>query len=296
MVAEAVEGFGVEGGGDEVLMARDGGGDGETFEVDDGGVAAVGDACAVGAGAIDTGDIAEVFDGASAEEGGPGLMAGGGPIGADDEEVVVQFFIPEPDGEAEVVADSGFDAPTAPLEGDAPAAAGYLRGFGACAEGMGLVVGAVGAVGEDVVEAVVDGAGLADGPCADEEGIVAGGEGACPLESGAFGFFGEGSHGVGEACGEGLGNDEDIGFNPCEGFFDEASVSLGVFPKDVLLEAGECQSAPHSHGSSHSILVLGNNDFIASCCLSVRRHPRMSRSRSEAARGESATVAGKSVI
>ena len=47
VVAEAVEGFGVEGGGDEVLMARDGGGDGETFEVDDGGVAAVGDACAI---------------------------------------------------------------------------------------------------------------------------------------------------------------------------------------------------------------------------------------------------------
>ena len=79
--------------------------------------------------------------------------------------------------------------------------------FSAHAEGVGLVVIAIGAVGLNPMEPVDDGVwGDLDGPGADREGVVelshVVGEGI----GGTLGRLGHGGHVVGEAGGEGFGH------------------------------------------------------------------------------------------
>ena len=141
--------------------------------VDDGGSAGVVDAGGVGADAVAAYDVSEVLDGTGFDEGGPGLVTGAGPIGTDDHEVVVEVGgVAQPFGEAQVVTDGWADGPAAPLDKGVATAAGDLGGFAAHAEGVGFVVIMVLSVGLDEVHAVVDDTSVADGPGADEEGIV----------------------------------------------------------------------------------------------------------------------------
>ena len=242
MLAESVEGIGVKDGGGHAGGGGRKGGDVEAFEVDNGTVACVGYADAIGAYTVDTHSIAEVFDGASAEECGPGFVARARPVGTKQKEVVVEGVgVAEPAGETEVVAYGGLDAPTAPLEDFATGAASQLCMFSAHADGVGLVVIAIGAVGLNPMEPVDDDArGDLDSPGADKEGVVelchAVGEGI----GGALGRLGHGCHVVGKAGGEGFGHYQEVGSSAegRKGLFNHAAVGVGLFPGYVLLE--EC--------------------------------------------------------
>ena len=179
--------------------------------VDDGGAAGVVDAGGVGADAVAAGDVGEVLDGTGFEKGGPGLVTGAGPVGTDNHEVVVEVGgVAQPLGETQVITDGRTDGPAAPLDKGVTTAAGNLRGFAAHAEGVGFVVIMVLSVGLDEVHAVVDYALVADGPGADEEGVVEAGNLNSEVEGGAKGLLGLKSHVVAEACVECFGDDKDV--------------------------------------------------------------------------------------
>src|SRR5690606_32901423 len=127
------------GGAYDLVFAAFAGGIAE--EVDDGAVASVVDVVAVGADAVEAGDVAEVLDGAGAQQGLPGVGAGCGPVGDEELQVEVEGAgafdvkaVAGEDGEAQVVADERADAPTFPFDGEAVAAGGVAFVFAGVAE------------------------------------------------------------------------------------------------------------------------------------------------------------------
>ena len=98
-MAEGNESIGVKDSGGHAGGGGRKGGDVEALEVDNGTVACVGYADAVGADSVDTHGIAEVFDGAGTEECGPGFVARARPVGTKQKEVVVEGVgVAEPAG------------------------------------------------------------------------------------------------------------------------------------------------------------------------------------------------------
>ena len=187
-------------------------------EIDHRAVTVVADPIAVLAHPVQAGDIAQVLDRSGAQQGLPGVVARRRPVGDVQRQVVVQRLGPldvvavaREHREPQVVADQRTDPPTLPFH-DQPVTAGRVAlVFVGVTEQVALVIVRHTAIGSDEQQAVVHAVAVADLHAAGDGGAQLRRLRTHPRESLAFHRLGGVQRLVGEAAGEGLRQQHQVG-------------------------------------------------------------------------------------
>lgn len=172
------------------------------MSLDEGSTVGIDDACAsivaakvVVADAVDTYDVALVFDGTCTQECVPYVATRRGPVGNVDEAVVGRIgfvgskgYVATEAWEAEVVAYLQTEAHPTPLYDDALCAGGVAALLTSIGEEMALVVVGDLTIGDDEVETVVVGSLLADGHGTCKGSMAFAGYATHPLQALIVGF------------------------------------------------------------------------------------------------------------
>ena len=91
MLAEGVKLSLVEGDGDELVTSGYGFSQRKAFVVDEGAVACIVATYAIHPASVASQHVAKVFDGAGLQQSAPGFVAAARPVGADEQQVVVEI-------------------------------------------------------------------------------------------------------------------------------------------------------------------------------------------------------------
>ena len=226
---------------DEALLPVGHGGERLAVRADEGGAAVVG-AGGIRADAVGGEHIAGILDGAGAGERVPRETAHVGPVGHEDDGVIV-VAVAQPNGEAQVVANRQQETYAAPFHDDAPVARDEALSLAAVAEEVSLVVVLEGPVRPDEEESVCASAGIGRNLQRDAAGD-GGAEFRClalhPGETGAgFLLHGRSLEG-GEAGGEHFREDVQVGLRGGgEQTVEVAEVAFRVTPEDILLDEAD---------------------------------------------------------
>ena len=203
---------------------------------------------------VDTCHIALVLDGTCPQQCRPRLMARGWPVGADQQQVVVELScmsivaVAQPYGETQVIADGGTDAPAAPFEADRLPTRRQLARLAAHAERVRFVVAAIRAVRSHPVQTVVYHARfVTHRPGGDKQRIVARRHTTGKVKCHAIRHIGHLRHIVAETGGESLRQDDDIhiGGQRRQLLLHRIVVGYRVLPEDGMLKQGKV----HIHSS-----------------------------------------------